>query len=633
MSTLIQIAPALIAPSLTNPRKTFDQAKLAELADSIKSSGLHSPVLVRPLPASRVADTGHQKPRPTHELVTGERRLRASIMAGQAEIPAIVRELADAEVLEIQVIENLQRDDLAALEEAEGYEHLMRHCGVSADQVAAKIGKSRNYVYGRLKLLDAGQAVRDALRDGTIDVSRALPLARIPNDKLQVQALKEITNRGYGGGLMSVRAASEHIQQNYMLKLSTARFSIKDETLSAEAGACKACPKRTGANPDLFSDVKGADVCTDPPCFHKKEQLQTEREMAEAQARGQTIITGREARELMPSSWSSRVEGHLRLDAKEDGPDGTPLRKVLAKQIESGEIKPVLVKNPHKEGELVAVIPVEDATVALAKAGKKKAADGLAAECKAAKAHEERRAKEEAKNALESAWRWATLEATWARIQQESEGLSSGPNLDEVTRHIAMRMARPLNQDKCKRLCKLLGLGKVAPKDGLLDWARTTPTPGAALLLLTMFDEVEYQHWRTDQDDANKGLLLIASTFGVDPAAIEAQTKANTRAAKASEKKAAKTEKPSEPIPPAAQAKKPGQGKPKKGAKTKPAPAKKLSAAEAELGIAAAMQGEEAAADDGRGEQGTSDEGKPAADWWPFPGTKTVAEQMGGVAQ
>lgn len=631
-TTLIQIAPALIARSLTNPRKTFDQAKLAELAESIKASGLHQPVLVRPLPAGRIEDTAGMSPRPTHELVVGERRLRASTMAEQGEIPAIVRELSDAEALEIQVIENLQRDDLAALEEAEGYEHLMQQCGLNADQVAEKIGKSRSYVYARLKLLDACAPVRDALRAGTIDASRTLAIARIPNDQLQAKALKEITRVGGWNGAepMSYRAALDHIQREYMLRLSDARFSIKDETLLPEAGACKACPKRTGANPDLFADVKGADVCTDPPCFRKKDQAHADRELAEAQANGHTVVAGREAKQLMPHSWSDRVEGHLRLDAKEDGPEGQTLRKALSKQLASGELKPVMVANPHKGGQLVAVLPVDQVGEALAKAGRTKAAEKLAAEAKQDKALADKQAKEEARRALEAAWRWATLEAAWARVQVESADQSSGPQLDEVTRHIAMRDANVLNQDKCKQLCKLLNLGKVAPKDGLLDWIRTTPTPGAALLLLVMFEDVEYRHWMTERGEGNKGLFLVARTFGIDPAAIEAQTKANTRAAKASEKKAAKG---SAPLPSAAPATDTAGGKPKKPAakKAKAAPAPKLSAEEAEQGIAAAMQdaeaaaataanpgaadaaqSNEAAADDGRGDEGHS-ESKPIA--------------------
>jgi ParB-like chromosome segregation protein Spo0J len=135
-----------IVASLTNPRKVFKAEPLQELADSIKASGVHQPILVRPLPASRLEETTRalrssvmawpfattRKREPIeYELVAGERRWRACQLAGVAEIPAMIRELTDEQALEIQVIENLQREDVTPMEEAEGYEALMQpscHC-------------------------------------------------------------------------------------------------------------------------------------------------------------------------------------------------------------------------------------------------------------------------------------------------------------------------------------------------------------------------------------------------------------------------------------------------------------------------------------------------------------------------
>jgi ParB/RepB/Spo0J family partition protein len=621
---LIQIAPSLIAPSLTNPRKTFNQERLAELAESIKTSGVHSPLLLRPLPADRLQDTFTNRAAgadlPTYELVTGERRLRASIMAEQAMVPALVRNLTDDEVLEIQIIENLQRDDLSELEEAEGYEMLMQHGHngerLTVDQVAAKIGKSRSYVYARLKLLDLIPDSRKAMREGKLDASKGLLLARIPDPKLQLKALKEITHEGFNGRTMGYREAADHVQRTYMLRLSDARFSIKDADLVPAAGACRACPKRTGANPDLFNDVKSADVCTDPPCFTSKQDAHAAQQRAEAVARGQTIIDGREAKELMPNSWSNRVEGYLRLDDAQDSPTDKPLRSLLAKQMASQDVHPVLVANPHKNGELVAVLKADQVAELLKAKGDTKAADEIANAVDQGEKQRKAQEKKEAENALEAAWRWAVLEATWIKVQAESQGNSSGPKLDEVTRHMALRQASSMNQDNAKKLTKLLGLGKVAPKEALLDWIRTTGNPGAAMLLLVMFNEVEYIHWRPDGEN-NIGLFLVAKAFGVDPAAIEAQTRANTRAAKASEKKSAKA---SSTEPPAAQATDKREAKAKKSKPAGAAPRKaKTTPEEALQGIAAAMQGKEesaastaenpGAADAAQGNEGTADDG------------------------
>jgi ParB/RepB/Spo0J family partition protein len=130
--TFAHIPLAHIVTSRTNPRKHFNPARLQELAESIRASGVRQPVLLRPLPGHRVADTAGMVPRPEYELVSGERRFRASGMAGVTTIPAMVGAMSDDQVLEIQLVENLQRDDLTPLEEAEGYQTLMDRTGINA---------------------------------------------------------------------------------------------------------------------------------------------------------------------------------------------------------------------------------------------------------------------------------------------------------------------------------------------------------------------------------------------------------------------------------------------------------------------------------------------------------------------
>src|SRR5689334_19780351 len=166
-----RIALAAITASKTNPRKRFDQAALDELADSIKRHDVLQPILLRP-------NGGPD----TYELVAGERRFRAAKAAGLVDIPATVRVLSDAEVLEIQVVENLQRSDLHELEEAEGYEQLLK-CShpngerYTVDEIAAKVGKSRSYVFARLKLCALCPEARKAFYAGELDASRALLIA------------------------------------------------------------------------------------------------------------------------------------------------------------------------------------------------------------------------------------------------------------------------------------------------------------------------------------------------------------------------------------------------------------------------------------------------------------------------
>lgn len=597
MSTTFDTLPlASIVASTTNPRKTFNQAKLQELADSIKASGVHQPILVRPLPGARVADTDRCV---THEVVTGERRLRASQMAGVDTIPAMIRELDDSQVREIQIVENLQRDDLSELEEAEGYEQLMQHADLTADQVAAKIGKSRSYVYARIKLLDLCQEGREVLANGKIEASTALLVARIPDTKLQADAIKKITAPGYLSEVMSYREAQVFIHREYMLSLSKSVFKITDADLLPEAGSCKQCQKRTGANPDLFSDVKSADTCTDPECYRKKEQAYSDRLKRDAHERGVTIIDGREAKSLIAHSWSKRVDGYLRLDDKEDSPTSEPLRKLIGKVMAKRGIQEVLIANPYKDGDFIAALPSDVAAELLREASATnskaaEAADMVEATNQAKQKQEAREAKEKAARDYEASWRWQMLESTWEKIRTEAAAPWS-----DIMRHIAMRFASSLNQDRCRRLCKLLQLGKVAPKEGFLQWIRDIADPFIAVQLLVMESDVEYRSWLNDQDDpqaANKGLILVADEYGIAAADIQGEVKKAIRSAM---KAAEKEQKSSGADGPAAQARGvrgESETKPTKNpGKRKSPAAPKMSEEEAKLGIAAAMQGMEQA--------------------------------------
>jgi ParB/RepB/Spo0J family partition protein len=365
--TFATLKLAAIATSPTNPRKTFNQVKLAELAESIKASGVHQPILVRPLPGARLADTDRAV---THEIIAGERRYRASQLAGVLSIPALVRDLTDTQVLEIQLVENLQRDDLTELEEAEGYDTLMQASQLTAEAVGSKIGKSRSYVYGRLKLLDLSVECKHALREGKIDASRALLIARIPDTTLQTKALAEATRLDFGGQPCSVRALQNWLQANVMLRLDRATFNPADSTLVIGVGNCTNCHKCTGANPDLFADVQGADICTDPVCFHEKEAAHRASVLDTAAKRGMRLIDGDEAGDIC-SQHSNYLDGYSpltqeRTDTTTDQP--ATLGQLLGKDLGAA----VLIENPWTK-ELIAAVPTEEAEAMLLARGLVKA--------------------------------------------------------------------------------------------------------------------------------------------------------------------------------------------------------------------------------------------------------------------
>lgn len=169
-----------IEPNRTQPRKEFDEQALSELAESISQHGLLQPLLVRPLTLG-----GYQ-------IVAGERRYRASRMAGLTEVPVIIKELTDTETMEIALIENLQREDLSPVEEALGYKALIDEHGFSQEEVAKSVGKSRPAVANALRLLKLPDNIMEYLKDGKISAGHARALLTFEDEELMTQLADEI---------------------------------------------------------------------------------------------------------------------------------------------------------------------------------------------------------------------------------------------------------------------------------------------------------------------------------------------------------------------------------------------------------------------------------------------------------
>ena len=261
-STFGTVRLAQLHESKTNPRRHF--SGLEELTGSVKQHGVLTPLLVRPLD-----NEGSDLPR--FEIVAGARRYRAAKAAGLGSVPVRVLELDDAQALEFQVIENLQREDVHPLDEALGYQALLKAGKYEIAGIAAKVNKSESYVYQRLKLTALIPEAQKAFFDGEITAGHAILIARLqPKD--QQEALKEV-----GRDNLSVRALAGWIDDQIHLRLSRAAWSLDDEALLPSAGSCVKCPKRSGANPQLFPDVKAKDTCTDPSCFRAKLEAQVAR--------------------------------------------------------------------------------------------------------------------------------------------------------------------------------------------------------------------------------------------------------------------------------------------------------------------------------------------------------------------
>lgn len=171
-----------IIPNKEQPRKTFDEGALQELADSITVHGVLQPLLVRPLLSG-----GYQ-------LIAGERRWRASRMAGLKEVPVIIRELSDSEAMEIAIIENLQREDLNPIEEAEGLQALIDKCDYTQEQVAVSVGKSRAAIANALRLLKLPEEVRQMTKEGEISAGHARALLAFDNQAIMYEVAKLIVS-------------------------------------------------------------------------------------------------------------------------------------------------------------------------------------------------------------------------------------------------------------------------------------------------------------------------------------------------------------------------------------------------------------------------------------------------------
>ena len=178
-----------VHPNPDQPRRTFNEQDMADLTASIKDRGIIQPLIVRPDPSKK---NGLQ-------IVAGERRWRAAQRAQLHEIPVLIRDLSDSEVLEIAIIENIQRSDLNATEEALGYRQLMDRFGHTQEQLAEVLGKSRSHIANLLRILNLPDAVLDMVRDGTISAGHARALVPVSNP---LELARQIARKG-----LSVRQA------------------------------------------------------------------------------------------------------------------------------------------------------------------------------------------------------------------------------------------------------------------------------------------------------------------------------------------------------------------------------------------------------------------------------------------
>jgi ParB/RepB/Spo0J family partition protein len=502
--------------SATN-RKTFKPEALEEMASSIREKGVIQAITVRPV--SCIEDETRRKAagNAKYELVIGERRWRGSKIAEKTEIPSVIRNLTDHEALMLQVIENAQREDPDPLEEAEQYDALLKSGKSTVDELCAEIGKSRATIYGRIKLLSLPEKVKEAMRAGKITPQVGLLIARIPNPKVAEEAATRIL-KGENGQPLSFRQVQAFIANEYMTQLKAAPFDPKDKTLVPDAGPCASCPKRTGNQKELFSDVSRADVCTDPVCFRQKCDATRLRALEAAKQEGKIVLSPQESSELYPYNG-----GQLQYNApvvELDQRCPFEMKKTWAEVINKlpAEERPQVIVAIDRQGRLHEVIGRKEAgeaarTLDLAKPTETRGELSPAA-------IQQRKAVRDAREKHER-----TIRAVDLAISGVIEKQAKAKDTKALFHLLRLLVMKEANFDTERRVAKRHGF--LTPKKdgevrvfyaGLAKKAEAAPVP---FILETLL-------WKSSLF-ANNGLPEAITTackiFGVDPKKIEAAAK------------------------------------------------------------------------------------------------------------
>ena len=224
-SSAVTLKISEIKPNKAQARKNFDESAISELADSITQHGVLQPLLVRPL-----VNGGYQ-------LIAGERRFRAARVAGLTEVPVIIKALTDEEAAVISLIENLQRENLNPVEEAYGYEELIKKYGLTQEEAAQKVGKSRVAVTNSLRIIKLPKKVIDMVRDGRLSAGHAKAIAGIDGDKNIIAAAEMIAEKGLSVREAEKLAKSFGKEKKAEVKPASKRISYFDEVELALSNA------------------------------------------------------------------------------------------------------------------------------------------------------------------------------------------------------------------------------------------------------------------------------------------------------------------------------------------------------------------------------------------------------------
>ena len=250
-SSAVKLKLNEIEPNKNQPRKVFDDEALSELSASIEKHGIIQPLLVRPLPGG------------TYQLVAGERRWRAARMAGLTEAPVVIRELSDEDASALALIENLQREDLDPIEEAEGYRYLMDTYSITQEEAAQKVGKSRSAVANLMRLLSLPKDVLELVRAKTLSAGHARALLPLEDSALIAQFANEIIEKGF-----SVRQTEKLVKDFLKPQKPGKKTAEKDKYITeVELSLCESLGRKVS----IKGSEKGGSITIE---FFNKDDLE-----------------------------------------------------------------------------------------------------------------------------------------------------------------------------------------------------------------------------------------------------------------------------------------------------------------------------------------------------------------------
>jgi ParB/RepB/Spo0J family partition protein len=384
-----EIPVELIDEAPENTRRS-SWGNLDELAQSMRAQGQITPGCVRPSPTA-----GGR-----YELVVGARRLRAVGLAGLITFRAEVVPMDDRTAHRRRTVENLQREDISPMEEAEAFRVSRDEHGDSVEEIAASVGRSPGYVHQRLRLLDLVPEIQ-ALIPARLAMSSGLLIAQLPA-KVQKDCAQHLAHRWNGGkedGFLT-RDTVEDALAKVTRVIADAPSDTRDAELVPAAGSCSGCSKRTGTQGALFEEANRNDLCLDAGCWTGKTDAVWKRTTDDAKKRGLVVVSEKDAG---AKTYDSRTTKFVSLDATAlYGNDGMPK---TWREIVGPDTEPTGIARDERTGEAFEVVPRDVASQALEaaskKGGKGKGSKGSSADVEHATSAADERYREEARRAKE----------------------------------------------------------------------------------------------------------------------------------------------------------------------------------------------------------------------------------------